>query len=1393
MVNASMKILSFLVFIVLTAFSFSQIAVPNSTAIIQNFDGMNSGTSLPSNWRMHASTSSPSWTGASNSITQQASSGSPTAGGTYNWGSTASERAVGAMTSGGFASPNNLLVFFSNTHSTDNITQLTVAYDAERYRINTASASIEFYYSLNGTSWTSVSAGDVAPSSFPTATSSYTFATPLTVSVGSFSITGLNIAPSANFYLRWNINTTGSNSQGIGIDNFSLTATHTPIIPAPELNLQTSATSRACGFTHNFGSVLTSSSGTIALTIQNTGTADLTISSLALSGSSDYTLNSPPATSFTIAAGGSQVINIDFNPTSGGTITGALTIGNNDSDEGSCVVNLTGVGVVPAPELNLQTSATNRACGFTHNFGSVLTSSSGTVALTIQNTGTADLTISSFALSGSTDYSLNTPPSLPLTIAAGGSQVINIDFNPTSGGTITGALTIENNDSDEGSCVVNLTGVGVLPAPELNLQTSATNRACGFTHNFGNVLTTNSGTIALTIQNTGTADLTISSLALSGSTDYTLNSPPATSFTITAGGSQVINIDFNPTSGGTITGALTIGNNDSDEGPCVVNLTGVGVVPAPELNLQTASTNRACGFTHNFGSVLTSSSGTVALTIQNTGTADLTISSLVLSGSADYTLNSPPATPLTIVAGGSQVININFNPTAGGTIAGVLTIGSNDSDEGTCLVNLTGVGIAAVPCSDLFFSEYIEGSSNNKFLEIYNPTNTSVNLNNYRILIYGNGSPTATTTINLAGTLAPGAVFIVANSGYSTTLYSGSVNLSTGSLNFNGNDAVELFKISTSSSSDIIGRIGQDPGAAWTGGGLSTENRTLIRNATVTMGVLINPSSGFPSLATEWTGLAQDNVTNLGTHNASSCISNNLTISALSSLNYSVSCTTNDAGSIDYSYSGTFNSGNTLTLQLSDPFGNFASPTTIFTTTTTTTSGTINFTIPVGTTAGTGYRIRLISSNPSIITANNGSNITIVNTDGGCIDADLCAQIIQFQVDPQDGANGTPTNTGEFVQVCNVCTESVDISCYLLCFTDNNAGDRRGECFRIPSGTILAPGECYLMGGNGTTTTTDPAADWDGASVILDLNWHTCGTCVSPLNGSSGFIGVLNDGGEDITFFNETGNLLSAVTYGGSGGANYSESFTIGASGSCPSTPITIPSSASHLNVGSTPSADAGQEFDEGWLFDCATQSWFFADADFSGGSGDTDLDLNPNLVYGCPLVTPLPVELYAFNGYRKDDFNEIYWITNTERNNSYFTLYRSFNGLDFDNIATIQGAGNSTQQITYTYSDPAYNQGVYYKLEQHDLDGNSKMYGTIYLPGKQGEFNIFPNPSSGSFTLNIAQEDLGGFVYVYDALGKLILDQMLNERLTLIELAGVNPGVYVIQMGSKFEKIIIR
>ena len=172
----------------------------------------------------------------------------------------------------------------------------------------------------------------------------------------------------------------------------------------------------------------------------------------------------------------------------------------------------------------------------------------------------------------------------------------------------------------------------------------------------------------------------------------------------------------------------------------------------------------------------------------------------------------------------------------------------------------------AAPASDLFFSEYVEGTGTNKYVEIYNGTGAAVDLSDYRVRLYSNGSTSAAGSANdvqLSGTLANGATIVLRNA--AATIYTGTATV-VASVNFNGNDAVALYKISTASNVDIIGRIGENPGTAWTATGITTVDKTLVRKASVTGGVTVNPTAGFPTLATEWTVLDTNDVSNLGSH-----------------------------------------------------------------------------------------------------------------------------------------------------------------------------------------------------------------------------------------------------------------------------------------------------------------------------------------------------------------------------------------------------------------------------------------------------------------------------------------------------------------------------------------------
>ncbi len=176
------------------------------------------------------------------------------------------------------------------------------------------------------------------------------------------------------------------------------------------------------------------------------------------------------------------------------------------------------------------------------------------------------------------------------------------------------------------------------------------------------------------------------------------------------------------------------------------------------------------------------------------------------------------------------------------------------------MVPMVAMPALAAP-SELFFSEYIEGSSYNKALEIYNGTGAAVDLGPYTIEIYFNGSATAGTTIDLTGTIADGDVFVVADDGSDAAILAETDQTSTSNF-YNGDDAVALLK--DGAAVDVIGQIGADPGDYWGSGDITTKDHTLRRNGMIEAGDTEGSDAFDP--ATEWDGYAVDTFDGLGSH-----------------------------------------------------------------------------------------------------------------------------------------------------------------------------------------------------------------------------------------------------------------------------------------------------------------------------------------------------------------------------------------------------------------------------------------------------------------------------------------------------------------------------------------------
>ena len=174
---------------------------------------------------------------------------------------------------------------------------------------------------------------------------------------------------------------------------------------------------------------------------------------------------------------------------------------------------------------------------------------------------------------------------------------------------------------------------------------------------------------------------------------------------------------------------------------------------------------------------------------------------------------------------------------------------------------------AGAVASDLFFSEYVEGSSNNKAIEIFNGTGVPVSLGaaggDYWVRTFSNGQTTASSSIMLSGTIAPGDVFVLAHQLADPAILA-QADQTTGVGWFNGNDAVVLTKAAATQTVDVIGQVGFDPGTEWGTGLTSTMDNTLRRKSGIGAGDT-NGSDPFDPVI-QWDGFANNTFGGLGVH-----------------------------------------------------------------------------------------------------------------------------------------------------------------------------------------------------------------------------------------------------------------------------------------------------------------------------------------------------------------------------------------------------------------------------------------------------------------------------------------------------------------------------------------------
>ena len=189
----------------------------------------------------------------------------------------------------------------------------------------------------------------------------------------------------------------------------------------------------------------------------------------------------------------------------------------------------------------------------------------------------------------------------------------------------------------------------------------------------------------------------------------------------------------------------------------------------------------------------------------------------------------------------------------------------------------------------------------------------------------------------------------------------------------------------------------------------------------------------------------------------------------------------------------------------------------------------------------------------------------------------------------------------------------------------------------------------------------------------------------------------------------------------------------------------------------------------------------------YNGGGG------NAGELY-CQGIT-LPIELLDFWGQSTENYNEIHWETNSELDNDYFIISYSSNGVEFNELIRVDGAGTTTtpQSYYFRHGNPIYGTS-YYKLTQVDYNGESEEFPVIAINNKKMDSqyvfsDVYPNPSSDIFYFNYNGNSLNETIYVKvtNLLGKTVLtgsvDKYNNSQAIPFKLIGVEKGNYFIEI----------
>lgn len=452
----------------------------------------------------------------------------------------------------------------------------------------------------------------------------------------------------------------------------------------------------------NFGNLLVNTSAKQSLVISNSGNQILHVSGITYPGGFSG------AFSGAIAAHAKTVVMVTFSPTSATNYSGTVTV-TSDAHSGANTMAASGAGIASAIALSGKL-----------NFGGIIVGSSEQLTLTISNTGSATLNVSSI------HYPMGFSGAFSGAIAVGGTANITVTFAPTNATAYAGSIMVTS-DALSGANSVNASGNGIAQTRIISL---------GGNLDFGGIFVSNSASLPLTISNSGNSALTFTDIQLPAG--YTVDTSEGV---LGPGAGTTVTVTFSPTNASAYDGTLTV-NSDATSGSNTVNVIGHGaLIPTRYISLSGDL---------NFGVVTVNTAAQLTLVITNSGNADLTFTNIEVPAGFAVNLTSG-----VLAAGTTTNVTVTFSPTTTNAYGGPITIDS-DAMSGTNMVNASGTGTAAIVptriivlSGNLNFGDVAVGSSPQLMLTISNAGNSTMTVSS---ITFPNGFSGA-----FSGAIASGA------------------------------------------------------------------------------------------------------------------------------------------------------------------------------------------------------------------------------------------------------------------------------------------------------------------------------------------------------------------------------------------------------------------------------------------------------------------------------------------------------------------------------------------------------------------------------------------------------------------------------------------------------------